>query len=476
MSQKNSIKTSYAYSLLYQILLVVVPLITTPYVSRVLEADGVGIHSLTATNTSYFTLFGVLGLGTYGQLEIAKVKDDIKQRSKLFYEIMLTRIGTHILCIIGYFILIILSSKYKTMYMLQSILILASMLDITWFFQGVEEFKKIAIRNTIIKIFSVVLIFLLVKKKNDLFIYTCILSLTSLLCSITFYPVLKKYIIRVDLKSLKPSKHIKGSFIFFLPTIASVIMTSLDKTMIGIITKSEEENGYYAQAYKIETLCMSLFSSLNLVIRSRMAYLFNNKDKNTASDLLFKSLRFVSLIAFPIAFGTIAITSNFVPWFFGEGYEKVNILLPIFAFWLIFKSHSNCIMEQNLTACGRQKTATVIIWAGAILNVALNAVLISSYKSIGAAIASVGAEICIFILVFVKCKNDVSFIRFLTNAWKYFIAAVIMCGIVILTGKILYQNILSTVIQIGVGGIIYLVLLVALRDSLIISILNKKKI
>ena len=215
------------------------------------------------------------------------------------------------------------------------------MLDLTWYFQGIEEFKKIAIRNIVIKLISVAMIFLLVKDKNDLIMYAVILTGSNLLCNLCFYPVIGKYICKVDLKKLSLGRHVRGSLVFFLPTIASVIISSLDKTMIGIITGSESENGYYAQAYKIENLCFAVFSSLNVVMRSRMTFLFHNFKQSEMSRLLGKSLQFVGLLAFPISLGTIAITDNFVPWFFGSGYDKVKLLLPIFAFWLIFKSFSS---------------------------------------------------------------------------------------------------------------------------------------
>ncbi len=470
----HSIKENYIFSLLFQILTIIVPLVTTPYLSRVLEPDGVGAYSLTNTNVSYFTLIGVLGLGTYGQLEIAKVKDDIGRRSKLFFEIMLTRGCTHIICILAYIVLVIVSEKYKTMYMLQGILIFASMLDLTWYFQGIEEFKRIAIRNIIIKLLSVALIFLLVRRKEDLYIYTTILSASTLLCNVCFYPTIGKYVKRVDFKTLRISNHIKGSLVFFLPTIASVIMTSLDKTMIGIITKSEAENGYYAQAYKIETLCMSLFSSLNMVMRSRMAYMFYNRQKNETSEMLSKSLRFVSLLAFPIALGTIAITPNFVPWFFGEGYEKVTILLPIFAVWLIFKSHSNCILEQYLTSSGRQNIATCIIWIAAIFDIILNVFLIRLYKSVGAAVASMCAELLILVLVLIIGSKVISLRTIVTNMWKYCVASGTMCIIDILLEKYLSPGILSTALQICVGVGLYCLMLLILKDSYFTEIIKKR--
>ena len=471
--KENSIKTSYLFSLAFQVFSMIVPLITTPYVSRILGPDGVGAYSFTNSNVTYFTLIGVLGLGTYGQLEVAKVKNSVEKRSKLFFEIMTIRGFTHIVAISLYSILIIFSEKYRIMYLIQASLLVASVFDITWFFQGIEEFKRVAIRNIVIKAASVGLIFLFVKSKNDLYLYTIILSASVLLSSLCFYPYLKKYIIKggKDKKELK--KHIKGTCVFFIPTIASIIMTSLDKTMIGLITGSEEENGYYAQAYKIESLCFTIFSSLNVVMRSRMAFLYNSNMGKEVKELLSKSVQFVVFLAFPLCFGLISITNNFVPWFFGDGYDKVKVILPIFSFWLIFKAQSNCLLEQHVMVSGRQKEFNQIIWVGTLCNVLLNSVLICFIDSIGAAIASVISECVIFILALRACRKVVTFSEMIEVAWKYVVASATMAVVVFFVGELFEASVMSTVIQICVGFVSYFVILIIMHDRMVIGILNK---
>ena len=308
---------------------IIVPIITTPYIARVLEAEGVGKYSTVANNSNYFVLLAVLGLGTYGQLETAKCKDDIAARSKCFIEIVLTKCITHGISLLLYIVLVIVTPKYKDLYLIQGTVLFSSLLDVTWFFQGLEEFKKISIRNIIIKLVSVTAILCFVRTREDVGIYTFILAFSSLISSICLLPSLRKNICRVDMTSLNLLKHVKGSLVFFVPSIASMIISTVDKTMIDAFTQMPEENGYYAEASKIELLCFSLFSSLNLIMRSRMAYLFHNKHKDETSGLLLRSMQFVVMIAYPITVGTIAITNRFVPWFFGPGFEKVTVLLPM---------------------------------------------------------------------------------------------------------------------------------------------------
>lgn len=468
----SSVAVNYIYSLLFQILTIVTPLITTPYVSRILQADGIGAFSLTTTNASYFVLVGVFGLGVYGQLEVAKAKDSLTQRSRLFFEILLVRLLMHTVSIAAYAVLIALNPQYRTLYLIQGLLLLAGMLDVTWFFQGMEEFKRIAIRNIVIRSVSVAMIFLLVRKKSDLPVYTLINTGSTLLGSLCFYPVLKKYICKVKFQELKPWRHAVKSATFFLPNIASMIIMSLDKTMIGIITQSEAENGYYDQAYRIELICFGVFSSLNIVMRSKMAYLSHNSRENEMKQFLMKSLRFVSLFACPISLGVIGVTRNFVPWFFGGGYAKVMTLLPIFSMWLFFKGNSSCLLEQHIMASGRQRTYNIIIWAGALFNACANAVLIRMYQSVGAAMASVGAEIVIFALAVYASRDVILLPALLKGAYKYIVSAVVMLVVVLVIGKHMTPGVYATLTQICTGAVIYTLCVLVLRDELVFEILG----
>jgi len=475
MSKEKSVssKKNYIYSLSYQILLMIVPLITTPYIARVLGVDGAGIYSYTTSNVTYFTMLGILGLNTYGQLEVAKVKDNEAKISQLFYELLTTRLCTNLCSLLFYLVLIVCSSKYRYMYILQGILIFANAFDLTWFFQGVEEFKKVSIRNIVIKLISVLFIFLFVKDRNDLFAYTIICNGSTLIGNICLWPAIKQYVEKVDLKPLELKKHFKGAFLFFVPSIASVIMSSLDKTMIGVITKSEEENGYYAQAYKIETLCFTVFSSLNMVMRSRMAYLFNSEKMEEMDLALKKSLQFVLVLVYPMSLGLMAVASDFVPWFFGPGYEKVIILLRIFSLWLIFKTISNCILEQNIMASGKQKVFNAIAWGGAISNFVLNIFMISLYQSVGAAIASVFAEVVICILTLWYSRKKISIKWLGKSSVKYMLVSVIMFVLINGIGLKCTSNIVTTAIQCLVGILFYFIVLLLAKDAYVYGFVKK---
>ena len=271
--EKPNVKKNYIYRLSYEILTLIIPFITTPYVSRVLGADGIGIYSYTYSIMSYFVLFGALGTATYGAREISQHRDDKKESSKLFWEIELMTVITSGICLIAWFLVIIFWFDYRYYFLALTPVLLGTMVDISWYFTGLEQIKYIVIRNTMVKFSGIILLFLLVKSKEDLIIYFIINSSVTLLGNMTMWMYLPKTLVRVNWKGLTLKKHFKEALVYFIPTIATSVYTVLDKTLIGAITGSTYQNGYYEQANKIINIIKAIvFSSVNTVLGTRIAY------------------------------------------------------------------------------------------------------------------------------------------------------------------------------------------------------------
>ena len=306
----------------------ITPLITAPYISRVLGSSGVGIYSYTNSIVTYFTLFAALGTASYGQREIAMHRNDSKASSKLFWEIEFLSITTTAVSLIIWLIWICVSTQYTAVYGVLTLSVLAVAFDISWYFGGFEKFKYIVIRNTVVKITGIALLFLFVKKETDILLYVCIMAATGLIGNISMWTYLPKLLSKVDFKTLHPFKvHLKQTFLYFIPTIATSVYTVLDKTMIGAITNSEELNGYYEQATKIIRMVESLLFSLNTVMVSRQSYLFAEGKTDEIKEKIDKSFEFLFALAVPFMFGIWGVAENFVPWFFGNGYKPVVMLL-----------------------------------------------------------------------------------------------------------------------------------------------------
>lgn len=235
MIKRASVRSNYFYNMTYQILNLILPLITTPYISRVLGASNIGIYSYTYSIVSTFVLIGSLGIGTYGQREIATVNDDKEDISKRFWEIQIVKTLAVLSALAVYLITIVPSGEYSLYFLIQIPYFIAAILDITWLYQGIENFKNVAIRNIVIRLLSIILLFALVNTDEDLIIYILILCISQILGNLTMWIKLPRLIKMTSINKLNLIKHIKPTFVYFIPTIAHQIYAVLDKTMLGLI-------------------------------------------------------------------------------------------------------------------------------------------------------------------------------------------------------------------------------------------------
>lgn len=277
MNNKQSITKNYLYNLFYQILIIIVPLFTTPYLSRVLGAESIGIYSYTLSITTYFILLGSLGVAKYGQREIAYVQDDKQKISKIFFEIVSMRFITLGISLLLFYFSFCTQGNYNVYYRILILEIIANSLDISWFFQGLEEFKKTVVRNTIVKLASIVCIFTFVKSANDLYKYFLIYVLSTLIGNISMWMYLPKYLKKIKIKELKILQHLKPTVVLFIPQLATQLYTVLDKTMIGTIVSDKSEVGFYEQAQKLVKLLLTIATSLGAVMAPRMASTFASR-------------------------------------------------------------------------------------------------------------------------------------------------------------------------------------------------------
>lgn len=313
---KTSITKNYIYNLTYQILVLIVPLITAPYVSRVLGAENIGIYSYTISIATYFILFGSLGVAQYGQRQIAYEQKKGKKLSKTFWEIVILRFITMAISMITFYFTFVNGEQYQVYYKILLLELLANCFDISWFFQGLEEFKKTVTKNIIVKLISVISIFVFVKNSNDLGIYFWIYVLSTLIGNLSLWIYLPRCLRKIKIKQLNIFQHVKQTIGLFIPQIAIQVYTILDKTMIGAIIPDKSEVGYYEQSQKIIKMLLTVVTSLGTVMLPRIASTFASGEKEKVTTYMKKSFNMVFLLAFPLMFGIIAVSKSFVPIFF----------------------------------------------------------------------------------------------------------------------------------------------------------------
>ena len=463
----KSIKKNYLYNLVFQILSIILPIVTAPYLARVLGVEGVGISAYTLSIVAYFILIANLGIASFGQREIAMHQDDKKKYSKIFWNLMAFRGIAGIVTVAAYAVLIAFASRYQVIYAILLINLLANIFDISWLYQGLEEYKFISIRNILVKLLFTVAIFVFVKTPSDLNLYMLLNGLSLAISTFALWTRLPKDVEKPVKAEIKPFLYFKDTLIYFLPQVATTIYTVLDRTMLGLMTDGQVENGYYEQAYKIISIALAVVTSLNIVVAPRIAFLFKKNNIDEIKERLRKSLRFVGLLAVPISFGIAAIASSFVPWFFGEEYQKVSELLPIFAPIVVIIALSNCLGGQCLTPCGLRLKSALALWAGAVLNLICNLLLIPKFGSFGATIGSLVAEGTITVLYFYLSRKYVNVFATFKDWTKYIIAGLIMFVVVVYVKSFFAATIPFTVIEGIVGVLTYGIVLLVLRDKMV---------
>lgn len=476
MSNSKSITKNYLFNLINQILLIIIPIITTPYVSRVLGADGVGKYSFSNSIASYFVIFASLGFMYYAQREIAKYQDNKKKQSEIFWEIIIVRSVSVLTALIVYFAAIVLGvfkEEYTLLMMILSVSILAVAFDISFLFAGNEDFSKTVVTNTVVRILNVIAIFVFVKDRNDLWKYVLITVLTVLTANASLSVYAKNFLCKIEIKSLRPIRHIKPAVILFLPTIAISVYTYLDKTMIGVITGSDFENGFYEQAEKIVKIVMTVVTSLGAVMIPRNSNAFERKDMQAIRQNIYRSVRFVLLLGIPMMIGLIAVSDNMVPWFLGDGYYKSANIMKILSVLILAIGLSNVFGLQYLIPADEDKKFTISVTCGAFTNFLLNLVLIRLFKSYGAAIATIVAEITVAVIMFCFIRKNISLREILKSSIKYLISGIIMFVPCFMLGRILAPSIINTFIIVFTGVVVYLICLILLKDGFFFEIANR---
>ena len=471
---KKSISKNYFYNLFYQFLTIVLPLVTTPYLARVLGAEATGVYSYTLSIATYFMLFGSLGVALYGQREIAYLQNNKKKRTTAFFEILFFRFVTMSLSLLAFGIIYARNGQYSFYYRILIIELVSQALDISWFFQGMEDFKKTVIRNSIVKILFAASIFLFIKNPSDLPKYILIICLADLIGNLSLWMYIPKYISKIRIKDLNLLKHLKPIIILFIPQIAVQVYTVLDRTMIGKICVSKDEVGFYEQAQKLIKLCLTIVTSLGTVMIPRMANTFASGDMKKLREYMLKSFSFICLLAFPIMGGLFLIIDDFVPIFFGEGYDKVAILIKTILPIILFIGMSNLFGFQYLLPVKKQKEYTLSIIGGAVINFILNLFLIKLFASIGASISTVIAELTVTIIQFYFVRKVFSIKDFIKISKNNIFATIIMFLFTFSINRIFsLSSFVSIIVQTFVGIIIYVASLIILRDRFAIEIKNK---
>lgn len=460
----NKLVKNYIYNVLYQIFLIVVPLVTAPYLTRTLSAVSLGIYDYINSITSIITTFGLIGLQSYGYRQIAYYRDNKRAVEEEFSSIFCLRI---ILLIIVGIIYLPLSgaTEYKKYFWIQFFLIVAQFLDVSWLFIGFEDLKIVSLRNFIAKFITVIGIFLFVNDDNDLWLYFALFSFTTLVTCISVYPLAKKYVLFVKVDIKKIVSHISGSIKLFIPQVATLLYLQFDKVMLKAFTDSTAQVAYYSYAEKIINIPLAVITALGTVMMPRFANLHSNNDREAISNYLMKTIRFALFLAVPMMIGLAVISDGFIPWYLGNEYIVSATVIVVLSPVCILNALANILGAQYLTAVDKTKELTVSYYSAAFINIFLNAILIPQFACIGAAIATLFCSLTSVIMQFFYVKKDIHFYGIGANLLKnIFSALFMMIGIEIIK-KLANVSAWVTLAEVFVGVIIYLIFSLLLKEA-----------
>ena len=469
---------NYLYNVVYQILLLLVPLITVPYISRVLGPELVGINSYTNSWMTFFMLVGQMGIALYGNREVAYHRENPIERSKIFWGIELLQLITITCALIAYLGAVLLfSTTFKEYFLLQSFWIIAAGVDVSWYFMGVENFQRIVFRNMLVKLASVALIFLVVKGNNDLGKYIALLGLSNLVGNLTLWPYLKDEIKWVPISTWHPFRHFYPALLLFVPTITTQVYLVVNRLMLGRMS-TQSQLGQFQYTDQIIKVILAVVTASGQVMLPHIANKFSKGDVKGIRDSLYNSFDFITAIAIPMMFGIMAIAKQFAPWFLGKQFNDAGILMMIEAPVILFIGWSNVTGTQYLMPINRTKEYTVSVTVGAVINVITNLFLIALWGARGATLATDISEFAVAAVQLVYIRQTISRRKLFGQMWKYLLSGGIMFIITYRLAMIMNMTIPNLAIEVIIGAVIYIIGIFILRAPVInqaIALINSRK-
>lgn len=464
-----SIRKNFIFRALYELLILITPFITIPYVARVLGSEGAGITSYTASIMSFFTMFAALGTPQYGMREIARHRDSPQETSRLFWEIELLTVFTSAVCLLVWLILCLLWAEYRPYLLALIPVLLGTMFDISWFFTAHEKVGFTVARNAAFKVLGVVLLLTLVKSKSDLTLSIFLSSITTFLGSISMWSFLPRMLVRTDFRTLRFQRHLHETLVYFVPTIAYSVCTVLDKFLLGTLIHDHSLSGYYGHADKLIKIINSLvITSMFTVMEARISYLFKQNKTDEIRRRIRRAMDFSFLLGFGAVFGTAGIAHVFVPVFWGPGWEPVETLLYLMCPITLIVSISYCLGALYYNPSGNRAQSARYVIVDAAVDLILNLLLIPKWGAYGAVAATLAAESVTTWLYVRNCRGYLTAGDLWACSRKRLLAGAVMCLLVMAIGRIsMPGDILKLGVQVLSGSLFYVTALYLMKDEML---------
>ncbi|SCI70843.1 Putative O-antigen transporter [uncultured Clostridium sp.] len=480
----DSIFKNQFFNMLMQALNIAFPLIAIPYTTRLFGPEVLGEINFANSIVQYFLMISTAGIPIYAVREIAKARDDKELLNKKFKEIAILQAIFAIVSTILYVILIFNMPRFRAeiyIYLFLGIQIISNIFNYVWFIQGIEKYRYVAITTFITKVINIVLIFTLLKSREDYNLYAFIMGITvfinvflNMIISIRLFKDLKyDQKININYKNLK--LHMKFIFIFFLSDVAVKVYTAMDQTMLGIID-SNEAVGYYSMSIRLVKTLLTFVTSLSVVLLPRISNSIINNKSSDVKKYLSISIKLVYLIAIPAIFGILAIGEEIINIYLGSEFLQSASVFKLVSILLLIIGLSNVFGVQVMIPYGKEKKFTTILIYAAISNFIINLLLIPEFSYIGAAFATILAELLVTVLMYFEVKKILGSVPEVFNVTKFIVPSLVFYIII----KLIIKNIITSdlyviIFSIPLAAVIYAGGLIALKEDIVITSLDKLK-
>lgn len=470
----STLKKNFFYQSLFQLVKILIPIITIPIISKALGPGGIGAYNYTFSIVQYFVLFAGLGVATYGNREIAISWQKKENFSKTFLEIFIFKAVIAILLVAIYFILI-LFLPYKIIFLIQGINIISVIFDVSWFFMGIEDFKKTSIVSLSIQIVNFVLIIIFIKTPDDLGMYTFFQSMSNLLSQFFILAFLKDYIRIEKIKFSDCFKHVNGSIKFFIPQIAIMFYTNINKTLLGVFLGTTAV-GFYTNSLQINNVFITVITTLDIVLLPHMSSLFAKDNIDQIIKLIRKTINLQLFFSIPIMFGILTVFDKLVPWFFGESFLFINKVIPLFSVLVVIIPLGMSVSRQYLMPIGEINVYNKSVLIGAVINILFNVLLIPSIGFFGVVVSNILAEAFVTLVRVLSFCKSTKFKFDFKKIGIYFISGVIMCAFTRYLTNSLKATMITNALQVVIAVPIYFALTSLFRANPLFSYVNARKI
>lgn len=452
---------NYVYNLSYQLLVIILPILTTPYVTRIFSSNDLGIYGYFNSIVTYFILLATLGVANYGTKEISGHRKDIWKK---FWGIYSLQLGASLVSIALYSLLCLLvpSMHHPVAYIL-GLSLVSKGSDISWLFQGLEDFRKITIRNTTVKLLGVISIFLFIQSENDLYLYVFLLTVFELLGQLSMWLPARQYIGKPHFECNYAKSHVKPVVLLFLPQVAISLYITLDRTMLGALS-STQDVGIYDQAMKIINILLTLVMSLGSVMLPRVSSLLSEENHKAVNKMYEMSFLIYNLIIFPIIAGMLLINNDFVSFFLGKDFQDAHYAIAIMVFRMFFIGWTNIMGIQILIPHNKNKEFMLSTTIPAFVSVALNLLLIPSLGYIGASVVSVLTEALVWVLQLLFTRKYLRELSILFSMMKIIVSSSLMYGVVRSFQLLIrFRPTFNVIVDGAIGAVVYVLFILLFK-------------